>query len=277
MSDVKNIRDERYDWERARGEIIAFGQSKTLTAWTKDARCVVKREVLRTRLALGWEPEDAITRAKHERPSLEFTHNGRTMTLRGWAEQSGINYHTLYNRINASLMTFADALAKGPDGSDFAIAVTAFGETKPIYQWGVDHRANCTATTIRRRIRAGWSPQEAITEEPDFRGSLGTGVPCDAFGRRMGLEDWARLTQIPAVAIKQRMDGHDLTLEAALRSFGWVPNSKQDEDPDLLRVRAEELRPGDTILAVSHDADPNDACFSVRRIELATWGRARRG
>uniref|UniRef100_UPI000AB979D5 hypothetical protein n=1 Tax=Nocardia vaccinii TaxID=1822 RepID=UPI000AB979D5 len=251
----------------ARGTITAFGQQKTLTEWAKDPRCVVSRETVRTRLALGWSPEDAITRTRHDKPALEFTHNGRTLSLRGWAEQSAIKYHTLYRRITKRGMTIADALALGPDGPLLRLPVTAFGETKPLYLWGVDARANCSTTTLRKRLREGWEPEQAITQEPDNRTVLGTGAPVSAFGSRMGLEDWARRTHIPASVLRHWMDNHDLTLEATLRSFGWTPHHTGSTKLDLLQLSAEELRPADTIAAVTQDADSGDLRFTVRRIE----------
>ncbi len=264
MSTEESRRD-RYDWERARGTITAFGEHKTLDAWSKDARCMVKREALRIRLALGWDPEDAITRPKHEKPPMEFTHEGRTLTLRGWAEQSGIKYQTLWRRITHSGMTFAEALAKGPDGPHFMVPVTAFGETKPLSHWGVDPRAKCSTHTLRKRIRDGWDPEQAITQEPESRSTLGTGVPVAAFGVRMGLQDWGRLTHIPATLLQHHMDSHGLTLESTLRYvFGWVPHHRASTEPELLRVRADELQPGDTIMAVTD----NGARFTVRRTTI---------
>ncbi|MFJ2595152.1 hypothetical protein [Streptomyces erythrochromogenes] len=180
----KDQRIGRYDWERARGPIHAFGESKNLAAWAGDARCQVQAETLRTRLALGWKPEDAIARPKHEQAVLEYTYNDRTLTLRGWADQTGIRYHTLYGRIRSYGMTFEEALDKGPDGPHFTVPITAFGETKPLFRWGVDPRAAVTATTIRKRILAGWNPQHAISEQPESRTTLGTGTPHNAFGKR---------------------------------------------------------------------------------------------
>ncbi|WP_378736153.1 hypothetical protein [Nocardia brasiliensis] len=268
MSKPQKPREDRYEWEKARGMITAFGEAKSLKQWSIDPRCTVSRGTLRTRLALGWEPEDAVTRPKHERPVLEFTHDGHTRTLLGWAEQSGINYHTLYRRITVGRMSFADALAKGADGPHFMVAVSAFGETKPLYQWGVDERAKCTAMTIRKRIRQGWDPEQAITQEPHSRSTLGTGVPLDAFGVRMGLEDWARLTHIPTEVIRHRMNGHGLTLETTLASLGWVPHETGATQPDLVQTPADDLRPGDTIVAVTQDPGTNDLSFTVRRIGM---------
>lgn len=177
------------------------------------------------RLALGWDPEEALTRAKHERPTLTFTHHGRTLALRGWAYQSGIKYPTLYRRITVQGLSFEQALDKGPDGENYMVPVTAFGETKPLHRWGVDPRANVSVSTIRKRIKAGWNPQLAITETPENRNTLGTGHPHTAFGRRMSIPEWSRLSTIPDSMIRYRMKQHGLTLEGALQSLGWTPTS----------------------------------------------------
>lgn len=267
MSNAGKPRDDRYDWEKARGLIDAFGQSKTLNEWSQDPRCTVKREAIRTRLALGWAAEDAITRTKHHQPTLEFTHNGRTLTLRGWADQSGIKYHTLYRRIYKDGLDFADALEKGPNGKDFVMEVAAFGETKPIYKWAVDARANCTSHTLRKRIRAGWHPEEAITNEPEWRVNLHNGDPIAAFGRRMTLADWGRHTHIPSETIYQRMKNHHLNLEEALGSLGYLPHGAAADttQQDLVQVGADEVQAGDFILGVTQDPDSGVHIFTVRR------------
>ena len=46
--------------------IHAFGESKTLSNWTKDPRCVATRSLLGWRISAGWNPEDAITRRKRK-------------------------------------------------------------------------------------------------------------------------------------------------------------------------------------------------------------------
>lgn len=255
----------RYDWEKARGPITAFGESKALSSWAEDPRCQVKKEALRTRLALGWDPQEALVRPKHEQPALQFTHGERTLTLRGWAEQSGIKYHTLYGRIRTQGLSLEAALAKGPDGDHFRQPVTAFGETKPLYRWGVDPRANASTTTIRKRIKAGWNPQTAITEEPENRSTLGTGQPYSAWGKRMSLPDWGRLCGIPEEVIRGRMRGHEITLEAALHSLGWTPEASATAT-SLLTVQAHQLQPGDLIVS----AETPSGEITVRRHHVDT-------
>lgn len=39
----------------------AFGELKTISEWSEDARCVVNRRTLRTRVMRGWAHQDAIT------------------------------------------------------------------------------------------------------------------------------------------------------------------------------------------------------------------------
>lgn len=40
--------------------ITAFGETKTMKNWSEDSRCSVNYYALRTRMAHGWEPEQAI-------------------------------------------------------------------------------------------------------------------------------------------------------------------------------------------------------------------------
>ncbi|MFJ6898123.1 hypothetical protein [Streptomyces hokutonensis] len=269
------MRRDRYDWERARGPIPAFGENKTLGEWAADSRCAVKREALRTRLALGWDTEDAITRKRHDKPTLEHTYQGRTLTLRGWAEQSGIKYHTLYNRLAKAHMSFEEALLKGAEGPHFTLAVTAFGETKPLSHWAVDPRAGCVSTTMRRRLAQGWDPEQAISEEPSNRSRLGSGVPHRAFGLSMGLEDWARHTQIPVGALRHTMDQYGLPLDTTLRALGWTPHPRVGELHDLVEIPAADLRAGDRILGTT-TRDGQDLLLTVRRAPSDTPIRTQR-
>ncbi|KQV20934.1 hypothetical protein ASE03_12440 [Kitasatospora sp. Root187] len=234
---------------------------------------MVKKEALRTRLALGWEVERAIATDKHDQTLPEYTYNGRTMTLRGWAERIGTTYHTLYKRVVTQDLSIGDALALGPGSAKHEEPLTAFGETKAIHQWAVDPRANATATTISKRVKAGWSARQAITEEPVHRHGLGSGAPWAAFGRRMGLPDWARLSQISEQTLRKQMDHHAMTLQDALQSLGWLPDW-HGRATDVIQINALDLQPGDLVVEVG---EGEEQLLSVRRTavspEFAT-GRA---
>lgn len=43
-------------------QVSAFGDTKTISDWADDPRCVVKRKSLERRLYRGWPPEKAITK-----------------------------------------------------------------------------------------------------------------------------------------------------------------------------------------------------------------------
>ncbi|WP_171983001.1 hypothetical protein [Nocardia terpenica] len=236
-----------------------------MTAWSNDPRCTVKQRLLRTRLAAGWDPGDAIIRPKRTAAPQLFTHKGRTLTLREWAEQSGIEYNTLLLRTTRRRMTLAQALAKGPDDPNFRIVVTAFGETKSISQWAVDDRANCGAATLRKRLRDGWDPEQAITAQPQVSRRQDTGVPYTVSDMRMGLKDRAHRAHDPRQTFQSRMDYHGRTLEAALRSLGWIPHEPERIELDLLQIGAEDLQPGDNIIARIQNTDSGHPYFTVRR------------
>lgn len=53
--------NESRDNVRGTMYITAFGETKSAAEWTRDSRCVVKRDTLRQRIKYGYEPELAIT------------------------------------------------------------------------------------------------------------------------------------------------------------------------------------------------------------------------
>jgi hypothetical protein len=40
--------------------ITAFGETKLASEWIKDSRCIVPEQTFRSRIKLGWNPEDAL-------------------------------------------------------------------------------------------------------------------------------------------------------------------------------------------------------------------------
>lgn len=252
--------EDRYDWNLARGDLVAFGETKTLSEWAKDPRCVVSRESVRTRLALGWDVERALTARKHDKTLGSFEYAGQSKTLAEWADFFGLKYHTLYRRIVTDKLSFEAAIEKGLE--DNVRLVTAFGETKPVHHWAVDPRAKATGVTIIRRLNAGWNPRLAITEEPDNRSTLGQGTVYEAFGKRMSIPDWARLSGVPESKIRQRMQRVQCTVEQALLFYDWYPDWL---DRYLtVEVDIDQLESGDVVMAVNHST----AKVTVRRDRL---------
>jgi hypothetical protein len=69
--------------------------------------------------------------------------------------------------------------------------ITAFGETRSPLAWAHDRRCAVSYTTLLLRLRTGWPAERAILEPPGGRG----GQPkflVRAFGRTLGLDEWAR-------------------------------------------------------------------------------------
>lgn len=46
---------------RSRAELTAFGETKSLSEWLEDPRCVVNRDRLDSRVKAGWSPENVLT------------------------------------------------------------------------------------------------------------------------------------------------------------------------------------------------------------------------
>jgi len=252
--------EDRYDWERARLPISAFGETKTLNEWFRDERCTITRESLRIRLAMGWDAERAISAAKSDQSLPPITHAGRTLTLRGWADLTGIRYRTLYRRLYQEGMDFASAVDAGPQRTAPVVPVTAFGETKALTRWAIDERAAVSASTIRTRIANGWDPERAIREPPSTpTPTRGTGPSYTAFGRSMPVMAWAEISGQPDELIRKRMDSHR-TMETALQSLGWIPPWEADA-PQVLQVAPESLRPGDLVVSAA-----NPRLITVRRL-----------
>jgi predicted ArsR family transcriptional regulator len=73
MPDAAGIRAAMDRNKPAPRTLTAFGEAKTVTAWSRDPRSRISRNTLRTRLADGWSLEDALTTGPRRR--------GQTVTL----------------------------------------------------------------------------------------------------------------------------------------------------------------------------------------------------
>lgn len=82
---------------------------QTLTEAEISRKYNVSVNLIRSRLASGQDIVSAVSPVKFEK---NFTYNGRTMTLKEWAEFTGIPYKTLYFRLKQSGWTFEKAVTK---------------------------------------------------------------------------------------------------------------------------------------------------------------------
>lgn len=68
--------------------IKAWGEVKSLLAWSKDSRIKCSRATVLRRIEKGWEPEKAFTTSPKRKICNKYTYNGITQSLLLWAKDS---------------------------------------------------------------------------------------------------------------------------------------------------------------------------------------------
>lgn len=100
---------------------------------------------------------------RNTRVNRHITVWGETKTMVEWSEDSRcvVGYRTLKDRIskNGWEPERAFTTPRRPD----LVGITAWGENKSAIQWAEDSRCPVDRHLIGRRIRKGWSPEDAIS------------------------------------------------------------------------------------------------------------------
>lgn len=65
-------------------QITAFGETKCMTEWSRDKRCVVGLDRLRDRMAEGWDGFKAITTVQEDSKEIKLTAFGETKSFTNW-------------------------------------------------------------------------------------------------------------------------------------------------------------------------------------------------
>jgi hypothetical protein len=159
--------------------LTAFGETKSVTAWSRDPRCQISRTRLRQRLASGMAPEDALSGVATRHPDFaNKTAFGESKSLVDWVRDSRcvVTYQTLILRL-ANGLGLEDALTAPTEQLrlDGAKRYVAFGEEKTLSQWVLDSRCPVDfPSTLHARIhKLNLSVEEAITTTVDHNSSLG--------------------------------------------------------------------------------------------------------
>jgi len=160
--------------------LTAFGETKSVAAWSKDPRCNVSRSGLRRRLAEGWSVEEALS-AEGRKLYEAFD---ETKTLKEWS---------LDDRCLVSFSLLVDRIYNGWDITRALCAPVeaparfqAFGESKTLAEWSRDARClHGSSDALSRRVRGGWSLETALSE-PVSR----YGVQIQAFDESKTMEEW---------------------------------------------------------------------------------------
>lgn len=159
--------------------ITAFGETKSLWGWLRDARVRAQRRHILYRLSVGWDPQRALTERPRpgRRPSIkvgdkyqwlevvEVLYNPRTNRYFGRCRcrcggQSVTEAHNLTHAITVSCGCYRYGGLKPK--------VSAFGESKSMTEWSKDGRCKVSFDTVRRRLKKGITAELAITL-PSYR------------------------------------------------------------------------------------------------------------
>lgn len=95
-----------------------------------------------------------------------LTFNGKTLTAAQWGRRLGISPHTIRQRLQRGASD-AEALNPSTDMAEtrrrngWAQLIAFAGESLTTFQWA--ERTGIGTTTIGMRIKAGWSPERALT------------------------------------------------------------------------------------------------------------------
>lgn len=144
---------------------------------------------------------------------LFYTHNGQTLTLRQWAEQSGINYITLYHRIRKRHMSLDHALNPNhlPTGKK-PKRYTHAGKTLTLHQWA--EYLGVRYALLRRRLASGVPAEQALTADrlsPRLNTKTHT-----VNGITKTLPEWAEHLGITYSALMQRLTRYTLAEAIAI-------------------------------------------------------------
>ncbi|MCB8933050.1 MAG: hypothetical protein M9921_14505 [Fimbriimonadaceae bacterium] len=165
-------------WKRRGREYTAFGETKSLGAWSRDPRCLVSYETLYRRLRVGWDVERALSvppipkgaggrkwRAVPDGRAHALEAFGEKKTLREWAAdpRCQVPYARLRTRVRKDwALEDAISVASAVDSPNFE----AFGESKSLCAWERDPRCLVSRQVLRQRMDKGESLESAMTRPP---------------------------------------------------------------------------------------------------------------
>jgi hypothetical protein len=189
--------------------IVAFGESRTLTEWSRDPRCLVPWTCVQGRLRAGWDAEAALTTPWGDsRPRIEAY--GERKGMAAWMRDPRcvVPEQVLRKRLQQGWPA-EQAIATPHATRTHHQPFEAFGEWKTLLQWARDARYGMPLTTLRSRLKAGWPLESALTT-PATR-------LLEAFGESQSLAQWARDARccVPLPTLHSRLKA-EWPLESAL-------------------------------------------------------------
>jgi len=146
--------------------IRAFGEHKSLMAWSRDPRCLVHWQCLHGRLRAGWEAETAMTiPSGGTRPGLEAF--GEEHSVAAWVRDHRcvVTEAILRQRLKQGWEAEA-ALTTPTAHRKRGMLYEAFETWRSLVEWARDARCIVPLPTLRSRVDAGWNFEAALTTPP---------------------------------------------------------------------------------------------------------------
>ena len=149
-------------------QILAWGETKSLSGWAQDDRCAVSRNTLKRRLSAGMLPELAISSPAANKPEFGVLYEawGERKLLADWLRDDRCvvsNRSTLQARLDSG-WALETALSKPVIEMNHGVLFEAFGDRLTATEWCADSRSAVSSTgTFLSRVAAGWPVEEALS------------------------------------------------------------------------------------------------------------------
>lgn len=154
--------------------LTAFGETKSMTDWTRDPRCPVKKvSTLSARVNVhGMREQEAIELpvGANVHDPLKLTYDGDTKTIKEWLEDPRCVVQlrsTLLSRIQKGWDTERILTEPLRQVKPRTKNIKAFGESKSLKDWAKDKRCKVDLETLRQRLqRLDFTPEECMSVPP---------------------------------------------------------------------------------------------------------------
>lgn len=203
----------------------AFGESKSVLAWSKDPRCQVSRSRLRQRLAAGQDMEEALTGAPTRSPSFAPKPAfGEEKILAEWARdpRCAVTYERLIARL-AKGWDLERAMSE-PSG---APTYEAFGESKTLAEWQRDPRC---AVPVQQTLHGRFAK---VPAEEAIVGPLRERPTYEAYGESKTATEWIadeRCIVDSSTVLRWRIHEAGMSVEEAMAYPVQPPRSSLGEE-----------------------------------------------